>query len=87
MKIWIAVSAVLLSAQATFAQSASLEANVIYDIEHATDPQVSPDGKRIVYARFISDRASDARVANLWLLNTDQTGHTQLTQGRHVDFR
>ena len=45
----------------------------------ATDPQISPDGKRIVYARQSEDIASDRRVSNLWIVSFDGTEHRPLT--------
>jgi Tol biopolymer transport system component len=35
----------------------------------AADPQISPDGKRIVYVRNSADISSDRRVSNLWIIN------------------
>jgi hypothetical protein len=44
-----------------------LTINDIFNLELATDPQISPDGKRIVYVRQFADIMSDKRCSNLWL--------------------
>src|SRR4029077_3278607 len=37
--------------------------------QYAADPQISPDGKRIVYGRQLSDVMTDKRVSNLWRID------------------
>ncbi|WP_038267099.1 alpha/beta hydrolase family protein [Zhouia amylolytica] len=51
----------------------------VYEIEYASDPQISPDGKTIVYQRIGFDIMQDRSFGNLWILNIDGTGHTKLT--------
>jgi dipeptidyl aminopeptidase/acylaminoacyl peptidase len=57
----------------------------IFRIEFAFDPQISPDGARIVYTRQSSDAATDTRYSNLWVLGADGRDHRPLTDGRHRD--
>lgn len=57
----------------------------IFEIEFAFDPQISPDGERIVYTRQSSDRQTDSRFSNLWILAADGQGHRALTAGKHRD--
>jgi acylaminoacyl-peptidase len=57
----------------------------VFRIEYADDPQLSPDGKRIVYVRNFFDVMKDRRRTNLWLINSDGTGHEALTTGDHND--
>jgi len=49
------------------------------------DPQISPDGKKIVYVREFSDSLSDKRYSNLWIVNADGSDHRALTSGNHAD--
>ena len=42
----------------------------IFDIEWAEDPQISPDGRFVVYRRMGFDIMADGRRGNLWLVNT-----------------
>lgn len=56
-----------------------------FHVQVASDPQISPDGKRIVYVRNSQDLASDRRVSNLWIINFDGTDHRPLTTGTYSD--
>jgi acylaminoacyl-peptidase len=57
----------------------------IFNIQAAADPQISPDGQRIVYVRQFADIMTDKRCSNLWIINADGTGHRALTTGNHSD--
>src|SRR5213080_4669014 len=69
------------------AQDAShkLSAMDEFQIQLPTDPQISPDGKRIVYVRRFADPMTDKRYSNLWIINTDGTDHRPLTTGNRSD--
>jgi acylaminoacyl-peptidase len=54
----------------------------IFELEAAGDPQVSPDGRRIVYKRTSMDIMTDRPRDNIWIINTDGTGHRPLLSGR-----
>jgi dipeptidyl aminopeptidase/acylaminoacyl peptidase len=56
-----------------------------FQLQTATDPQISPDGKRIVYVRRFADPMTDKRYANLWTINTDGSDHRPLTTGNRSD--
>lgn len=51
----------------------------IFALQYANDIQISPDGKQIVYRKMGYDIMSDKNVGNLWILNTDGSGHQKLT--------
>ena len=57
-----------------------------FQIQTPTDPQISPDGKKIVYVRRFADAATDKRYSNLWIINADGTDHRPLTTGNRSDF-
>jgi len=67
------------------AQESRLTVNDIFNLELATDPQVSPDGKRIIYVRQFTDIMNDRRHSNLWIINYDGTDHRPLTTGNFND--
>jgi Tol biopolymer transport system component len=48
-------------------------------MEYANNPQISPDGKMVVYERTGFDIMSDKKVANLWLVGTDGKLNKKLT--------
>jgi dipeptidyl aminopeptidase/acylaminoacyl peptidase len=67
------------------APSSRLTLNDIFQLETARDPQISPDGKRIVYVRSFADIMGDQRHSNLWIVNFDGSGHRPLTTGKFSD--
>jgi dipeptidyl aminopeptidase/acylaminoacyl peptidase len=67
------------------AELPGLKAEDAFDIEVATDPQISPDGTKVVYVRRWADVMTDRRYSNLWIV--DVAGGTQrgLTTGKFGD--
>ena len=57
----------------------------VFELKTATDPQISPDGRRVVYVRGFADIHSDTRYSNLWILNVDGSDHRPLTSGNFSD--
>ena len=51
----------------------------VFELEWASAPEISPDGKHIVYRRNGMDVMSDARTGNLWMMNADGSEHMKLT--------
>ncbi len=57
----------------------------IFYFQYALDPQISPDGTKIVYMRRFADLMSDKRDSNLWIINADGTEDRALTTGAYAD--
>ena len=53
----------------------------VFRLEFAADPQISPDGKRVVYVRIFMDIKKDGAGSNLWIINVDGSDHRPLTTG------
>ena len=53
----------------------------VFQLEFAVDPQISPDGDRVVYVRTSMDIMHDQQRTELWIVNTDGTGHRRLAAG------
>ncbi|ABI77888.1 peptidase, S9A/B/C family [Hyphomonas neptunium ATCC 15444] len=53
----------------------------VFDMEYASDPQVSPDGKTIAYVRRSMDRMTDRDVGQLWSIDTGTGNHRPLVAG------
>lgn len=51
----------------------------VFELEHAQDPQISPDGQRVVYVRRSMNIKQDSGRARLWIVNVDGSGHRPLT--------
>ncbi|HXW56031.1 MAG TPA: S9 family peptidase [Candidatus Cybelea sp.] len=65
--------------------SHKLTAMDLFQIQLATDPQISPDGKQIVYVRHFNDAMTDRRYSNLWIIRSDGSDHRPLTTGNRSD--
>ena len=66
--------------------SQKLEVMDVFQLEYAADPQISPDGSQIIYARTFMDIMKDRRRSNLWIINADGSDHRPLTSGNRNDF-
>src|SRR5579884_1030351 len=63
----------------------SLAIDDIFNLRLAVDPQISPDGKRVIYVRQFNDIMTDQRHANLWIVNSDGSENRPLTTGNYND--
>jgi len=61
---------------------AYLQADDIFDIEYASDVQISPDGGTVAYARRTYDIMSDKARSNIWLVDATGGNHRPLLSGR-----
>jgi dipeptidyl aminopeptidase/acylaminoacyl peptidase len=77
----------MLSGAAARAEEKSnrLTAMDVFNIQTASDPQISPNGKQIVYVRQFADVMSDRRASNLWIINFDGSENRALTTGTYSD--
>ena len=57
----------------------------VFELENASDPQLSPDGKQVVYVRVWRDVMADRTRSNLWLVDVDGERHRALTSGKRND--
>lgn len=57
----------------------------VFNLEYASDPQISPDGTRIVYVRRFADVMTDQFYSNLWIVGFDGSNHRPLTSGNRRD--
>jgi acylaminoacyl-peptidase len=87
IRVVLAVSVLLFCVDVAPGQKppARLELLDEFNLQFATDPQISPDGKRIVYVRQFSDIMGDQRHSNLWIINADGSDHRALTTGNFND--
>lgn len=64
----------------------NLELLDIFNMEYVSDPQISPDGSKIIYVRNFKDVMTDRNLSNLWIVNFDGSNNRPLTTGNHNDF-
>ncbi len=65
--------------------STVLEPIDIFDLEYVSDPQISPDGSKVLYTRNYKDIMTDANLSNLWIVDFDGHNHRPITNGAHHD--
>ncbi len=58
----------------------------LVEMDRSSDPQVSPDGSRIVFGVSSLDREANRRRSDLWMVRTDGTGLRRLTTHEASDF-
>lgn len=57
----------------------------IYNLEFISDPQISPDGKKVLYVRNFKDVMTDKNLSNIWIVNFDGSGNQPVTTGNQAD--
>jgi acylaminoacyl-peptidase len=82
----LAVPAAAPSAATAQADDARIfQAMDVFGIEWANDPQVSPDGSRVIYVRSFFDVMTDRARTNLWVVSADGSLHRPLTSGTRAN--
>lgn len=67
-----------------FAQQPNqLELLDVFNLEYVSDPQISPDGKHVIYTRNFKDVMTDKNYSNLWIIDFDGQNNRPLTTGNH----
>ena len=81
----LVAAAATLSVNSSYAQDLQpFDRMDVFELEWVSNPQISPDGKRVVYVRNGMDVMTDGKLSRLWLINVDGSGNLPLT-GRDVD--
>ncbi len=58
-----------------------LKALDVFQLEYASDPQISPDGAQIVYLRNSMSVMKDRKRSSLWIVDADGSDHRKLGSG------
>ena len=85
MKKLIIVALLIITAKITAQVKSNLELIDIFNYEFVSDPQISPDGTKIVYVRNFKDIMTDKNLSNLWIVNFDGSNNRPLTTGNQND--
>src|SRR5258708_3029378 len=81
----LSIALLLVTAGMAQQQRTALTVEDIFNLRSASDPQISPDGQRIVYVRGFADIMTDRRCSNLWIINADGSNNRPLTSGVRND--
>jgi dipeptidyl aminopeptidase/acylaminoacyl peptidase len=76
-----------ISGQTNDAKAAKLLAKEAFmEMETIGSPQISPDGKQILFTRSWSDKMNDQTRSNLWIVDVEGQRARELTHGNWRDF-
>src|SRR5262245_49497026 len=84
MRRLLSLCCVLLALSAprpVLAAAPPLKSMDVFDLEYATDPQISPDGTKIAFVRNSFDVMKDRIRSRLWVINVDGSDLRPLTDG------
>lgn len=73
---------VLLAASPLAAETDVFRNVDVFELEIASDPQISPDGEHVAYVRQSMDIMTDQPRANIWIVDTDGGAHRPLLSGK-----
>ncbi|MDX1393923.1 MAG: S9 family peptidase [Gemmatimonadota bacterium] len=79
----LAVPAIVLDVSTAGAQQAdgTLSLETWLDWERVSDPQISPDGSRVIYTLRWVDKLNDRWESSVWIVNADGTRNRHLVDG------
>jgi len=76
----LAVVSVSVGAQQTVTPT-RFTARDVFALEWVADPQISPDGHRVIFVRAAYDSIKDSKRSTLWIANSDGSGVRPLLSG------
>ena len=79
--VLIAATLPSLASSQTAADTKTLTLEMYLDLESVSNPQISPDGARIVYTRGWVDKMNDRRESSIWIMNADGSKNHFLVDG------
>jgi dipeptidyl aminopeptidase/acylaminoacyl peptidase len=80
----ITILAVLFTSIA-FAAKPGLNTETIWEMRSVGDPQITRDGKSVIYVLGFNDKMSDQKLSNLWMVSSDGKDNRPLTAGAFRD--
>jgi Tol biopolymer transport system component len=78
-------SLILFATASMFAAKPGLNTETFWSIRTVTDPQITRDGKSVIYVLGWSDKMVDQRFSNLWIVSSDGQDNRPLTGGSFRD--
>ena len=78
MKNWIIIFLLSVNSSSIFSQD-TFKSLDVFELQYVSDPQISPDGSKIIYVRTKMDIMKDGRSSSIWIINSDGSNHQKLT--------
>jgi dipeptidyl aminopeptidase/acylaminoacyl peptidase len=82
----MAILALAVAAAASANEKTNLTTDTLWDWRTVANPQISRDGKIVVYVLGWNDRMNDASYSNLWMASVDGRDNRPVTQGAFRDM-
>ena len=76
---------ILAASAAMLAAKPGLNTSTIWQMRTVSDPQISKDGKTVIYVLGWNDQMLDQRFSNLWIVSSDGKDNRPLTTGSYRD--
>jgi dipeptidyl aminopeptidase/acylaminoacyl peptidase len=76
---------ILLASATLFAAKPGLNTETIWEMRSVSDPQITKDGKSIIYVLGWNDKMSDQKLSNIWIVSNDGKDNRPLTTGSFKD--
>ncbi len=76
---------ILLASATLFAAKPGLNTETIWEMRSVSDPQITKDGKSVIYVLGWSDKMTDQRLSNIWTVSSDGKDNRPLTTGSYKD--
>jgi acylaminoacyl-peptidase len=76
---------ILVLVSAVYGAKPGLDTNTIWDMRSVSDPQITKDAKSVIYVLGWSDKMTDQRWTNLWIVSGDGKDERPLTTGAFKD--
>ena len=86
----LVLSALLLASAAALSRAQEKRSDTLLTVQHyldfeqVGDPQISPDGKQVIYTRRYVNKLEDRFDAALWIMNIDGTHNRMLAKGANA---
>jgi len=68
-----------------FAAKPGLNTDTIWEMRSVADPQITKDGKSVIYVLGFNDKMTDQKLSNLWMVSNDGKDNRPLTTGAFRD--
>jgi dipeptidyl aminopeptidase/acylaminoacyl peptidase len=75
----------LLAASIALAAKPGLDTSTIWEMRSVNDPQITKDGKSVIYVLGFNDKMTDQKLGNLWVVSNDGKDNRPLTTGAFRD--
>ncbi len=72
----------LLSSTVNAQEQTALDYLDVFELQYVSNPEISPNGEKIVYVRNQFDIMTDRKYTNLWIIDFSGENHIPLTSGK-----